>query len=137
MQSDHLSTVFGALADPTRRAILMRLADGDLTVTELSRPFPMSQPHREPSNPRFADFILRSSASTMRKFVVFAILLYLGQEAILLGTRWVDDETWHLLPVQSILCSLMRPPATLSIQRLPRVGGKSPASKGADFACCR
>ena len=45
MQPDQLSTVFGALADPTRRAILARLADGgDLTVGELARPFAMSQP---------------------------------------------------------------------------------------------
>jgi DNA-binding transcriptional ArsR family regulator len=43
--TDTLSTVFGALADPTRRAILARLADGDdLTVGELSKPFRMSQP---------------------------------------------------------------------------------------------
>ena len=44
MAADHLSTVFGALADPTRRAILARLADGDLTVAELSAPFSVSQP---------------------------------------------------------------------------------------------
>jgi DNA-binding transcriptional ArsR family regulator len=45
MQSpDQLSTVFGALADPTRRAILARLASGDATVAELSAPFSMSQP---------------------------------------------------------------------------------------------
>ena len=41
---DQLSTVFGALADPTRRAILARLAEGDLPVRELAAPFPMSQP---------------------------------------------------------------------------------------------
>ena len=39
-----LNAVFGALADPTRRAILARLADGDLTVGELSKPFSVSQP---------------------------------------------------------------------------------------------
>jgi DNA-binding transcriptional ArsR family regulator len=44
MTADHLSAVFGALADPTRRAILARLADGDLTVAELSAPFSVSQP---------------------------------------------------------------------------------------------
>ncbi len=45
MQPDSLSTVFGALSDPTRRAILARLADGgDLTVGELAKPFAMSQP---------------------------------------------------------------------------------------------
>lgn len=44
MTSSQLDTVFGALADPTRRAILARLADGDLTVGELSAPFSVSQP---------------------------------------------------------------------------------------------
>lgn len=41
---DPLSAVFGALADPTRRAILARLTDGDATVAELTAPFPYSQP---------------------------------------------------------------------------------------------
>jgi len=41
---DHLSTTFAALADPTRRAILARLASGEATVTELARPFEMSLP---------------------------------------------------------------------------------------------
>ena len=44
MQIDQLSQVFGALADPTRRAILARLVDGDLPVRDLAAPFPMSQP---------------------------------------------------------------------------------------------
>ena len=42
--SDHLSTTFAALADPTRRAILARLASGECSVTELSEPFDMSLP---------------------------------------------------------------------------------------------
>jgi DNA-binding transcriptional ArsR family regulator len=44
MAADRLSLVFGALADPTRRAILTRLADGEATVAELAAPFAMSQP---------------------------------------------------------------------------------------------
>ena len=44
MATDRLSTIFAALADPTRRAILARLADGDATVTELAEPFPISLP---------------------------------------------------------------------------------------------
>ena len=40
----HLDATFAALADPTRRAILARLAAGDATVTELAKPFAMSQP---------------------------------------------------------------------------------------------
>src|SRR5467141_3375629 len=39
-----LDTVFAALADPTRRAILARLAAGEASVTDLAEPFPMSQP---------------------------------------------------------------------------------------------
>ncbi|MCP2322750.1 DNA-binding transcriptional ArsR family regulator [Hamadaea flava] len=39
---DQLSTVFAALADPTRRAILARLAEGDATVNQLAEPFPIS-----------------------------------------------------------------------------------------------
>jgi DNA-binding transcriptional ArsR family regulator len=40
----HLDTAFSALGDPTRRAILARLAIGEATVTELARPFALSQP---------------------------------------------------------------------------------------------
>jgi DNA-binding transcriptional ArsR family regulator len=44
MPSDPLSTTFAALADPTRRAILARLALGETSVTELAEPFDMSLP---------------------------------------------------------------------------------------------
>jgi DNA-binding transcriptional ArsR family regulator len=44
MAVDQLSTVFSALADPTRRAILTRLTKGDATVAELAAPFAVSQP---------------------------------------------------------------------------------------------
>jgi len=44
MTTDTLSTTFAALADPTRRAILARLASGDCTVTELAEPFDMTLP---------------------------------------------------------------------------------------------
>lgn len=44
MRPDHLSTTFAALADPTRRAILARLASGETSVTELAAPFEMSMP---------------------------------------------------------------------------------------------
>ena len=42
--NDRLSLVFGALADPIRRAILTRLIEGDATVAELAAPFAVSQP---------------------------------------------------------------------------------------------
>ena len=44
MHSDPLSATFAALADPTRRAILARLARGEASVNELAEPFAMSQP---------------------------------------------------------------------------------------------
>jgi DNA-binding transcriptional ArsR family regulator len=44
MSTDALSLTFAALADPTRRAILARLAEGAATVKELAAPFPMSGP---------------------------------------------------------------------------------------------
>jgi DNA-binding transcriptional ArsR family regulator len=44
LSTDPLSATFAALADPTRRAILARLAEGETSVTELSKPFAMSGP---------------------------------------------------------------------------------------------
>ena len=44
MQTDHLSSTFSALADPTRRAILARLSTSEASVTELAHPFKMSMP---------------------------------------------------------------------------------------------
>ena len=44
MMTDYLSSTFAALADPTRRAILARLAAGEAPVTELAKPFDMSMP---------------------------------------------------------------------------------------------
>ena len=43
-ESEALDATFMALADPTRRAILARLAEGEASVTELGRPFKLSQP---------------------------------------------------------------------------------------------
>jgi DNA-binding transcriptional ArsR family regulator len=44
VKQNHLDAVFAALADPTRRAILSRLAEGEATVGELAAPLPMSGP---------------------------------------------------------------------------------------------
>jgi DNA-binding transcriptional ArsR family regulator len=44
MEADPLSATFAALSDPTRRAILARLADGECSVSELAKPFAMSLP---------------------------------------------------------------------------------------------
>lgn len=44
MQTDRLSLIFSALADPTRRAILARLSQGEASVSELTEPFDISMP---------------------------------------------------------------------------------------------
>ena len=44
MPHDHLTTTFAALANPTRRAILARLASGETSVSELAKPFEMTMP---------------------------------------------------------------------------------------------
>jgi len=68
MTVDQLSSVFGALADPTRRAILARLADGDLAVRDLAAPFPVSQPaiSRHLKVLESAGLISRSRRATVR-----------------------------------------------------------------------
>jgi DNA-binding transcriptional ArsR family regulator len=67
-ERDPLSEVFGALADPTRRAILRRLAQGEASVAELGEPFAMSQPaiSKHLRVLERAGLISRSRSSTMR-----------------------------------------------------------------------
>lgn len=68
MQARRLDLVFGALADPTRRAILARLAAGDASVTELGAPFAISQPavSRHLKVLERAGLVSRSRRSTVR-----------------------------------------------------------------------
>jgi DNA-binding transcriptional ArsR family regulator len=84
MQVDQLSQVFGALADPTRRAILMRLAEGDLPVRELAAPFPMTQPaiSRHLKVLEGAGFISRTRRATAR-------LSHLEAEPLREATEWL------------------------------------------------
>src|ERR1700729_609128 len=68
MAADRLSLVFGALADPTRRAILTRLADGEATVAEPAAPFSVSQPAVSP-HPKWleqAGLVSRTRRATAR-----------------------------------------------------------------------
>jgi DNA-binding transcriptional ArsR family regulator len=84
MQVDQLSQVFGALADPTRRAILARLADGDLPVRDLAAPFPMSQPavSRHLKVLEGAGLISRTRRATAR-------LSHLEAEPLREATEWL------------------------------------------------
>ena len=91
MQVDHLSAVFGALSDPTRRAILARLTEGDRTVAELSAPFPMSQPaiSRHLKVLESAGLISRTRRATAR-------LSHLEGEPLREATAWLAGyrEYW-------------------------------------------
>lgn len=110
MAGDQLSAVFGALADPTRRAILARLAEGDLTVGELSAPFPVSQPaiSRHLKVLEQAGLISRSRRATAR-------LSHLEAEPLREATEWLAryrefwDESYDRL--DALLEALQREPS--------------------------
>jgi DNA-binding transcriptional ArsR family regulator len=82
---DRLSVIFSALADPTRRAILARLANGDATVTALAEPFSISLPaiSRHLKVLEHAGLISRSRSGQWRSSALRAAPL---QEA----TEWMD-----------------------------------------------
>ena len=84
MAGDQLSAVFGALADPTRRAILTRLTRGDATVAELSAPFHVSQPaiSRHLKVLEQAGLISRSRRATAR-------LSHLDAQPLREATAWL------------------------------------------------
>src|SRR5258705_960759 len=109
MSVDKLSTVFGALADPTRRAILARLAEGDLAVRDLAAPFPVSQPAiaRHLKVLEGAGLISRSRRATAR-------LSHLEAEPLREATAWLAryqaywDERFEQL--DELLAQLQRRP---------------------------
>jgi DNA-binding transcriptional ArsR family regulator len=82
--TDQLSAVFSALADPTRRAILTRLADGDATVAELCAPFAVSQPaiSRHLKVLEHAGLVTRRRRATAR-------LSHLEAEPLRQATSWL------------------------------------------------
>lgn len=100
MAVDQLSAVFGALADPTRRAILMRLTSGDATVAELAAPFRVSQPaiSRHLKVLEQAGIISRRRRATAR-------LSHLEAEPLREATAWLAryrefwDESYDRLDV--------------------------------------
>lgn len=120
---DPLSSVFGALADPTRRAILARLADGDLPVRDLAAPFPMSQPaiSQHLKVLENAGLISRSRRATAR-------LSHLEAEPLRDATAWLAgyqaywDERFEQL--DELLAKLQREP----VHEPPR----TKSAKGAD-----
>jgi DNA-binding transcriptional ArsR family regulator len=92
MLTDQLDAVFGALADPTRRAILARLTQGEATVSELVQPFRLSQPaiSRHLKVLERAGLISRSRRATAR-------LSHLEAEPLRQATAWLATyrEYWE------------------------------------------
>src|SRR5688572_7516507 len=84
MQPNQLDSVFAALSDPTRRAILARLTQGDLSVGELAAPFAMSQPavSKHLKVLEQAGLISRSRRATAR-------LSHLEAEPLREATEWL------------------------------------------------
>jgi len=92
MPDNQLDAVFGALADPTRRAILARLADGDASVLELTAPFQVSQPaiSKHLRVLEAAGLISRSRKATTR-------LSHLEADPLRKATEWLVSyrEYWE------------------------------------------
>jgi DNA-binding transcriptional ArsR family regulator len=111
MTPNELSAVFGALADPTRRAILARLTEGDRTVAELSAPIKVSQPaiSRHLKVLEGAGLISRSRRATAR-------LSHLEADPLREATAWLAtyqeywDESYDRL--DALLVALQGKPAT-------------------------
>jgi DNA-binding transcriptional ArsR family regulator len=86
MVIDPLSGVFAALADPTRRAILARLTQGDATVADLTAPFHLSQPaisrHLK---------VLEGAGLITRRRRATAHLSHLEAEPLRQATAWLAD----------------------------------------------
>ena len=85
MATDQLSAVFSALADPTRREILIRLLDGDANVSELAEPFAVSQPaiskHLK---------VLEGAGLVSRTRVATSRLSHLEAEPLKEATMWME-----------------------------------------------
>ncbi|MBC7596586.1 MAG: helix-turn-helix transcriptional regulator [Kineosporiaceae bacterium] len=118
MATDQLSKVFSALSDPTRRDILLRLGDGDATVTQLAAPFSISLPavSRHLKVLEQAGLISRNRQAQWRTSTLRA-------EPLKEATTWMDhlshlwDERFdrldaHLAALQGHMNNTTSPPAT-------------------------
>ena len=88
--ADHLTTTFSALADPTRRAILARLAGGEATVNELAAPFPVSVQaiSKHLKVLERAGLVDRGRSAQLRP-------ARLNADALREATAWLDDYRQH------------------------------------------
>jgi DNA-binding transcriptional ArsR family regulator len=128
---DSLSAVFGALADPTRRAILARLADGDASVGEIAAPFRVSQP----AISRHLKVLERAGLISRRRRAT-ARLSHLEAEPLREATAWLAryrerwDERFDRL--DTLLASLQQPGAGGAGSTGADPGGKGGTDHGND-----
>lgn len=85
MEHHQLSTVFAALSDPTRRAIIERLAQGSASAGELAEPFGISKPaiSKHLKVLENANLILRTKAAQWHRF-------HLRAEALQMASEWIE-----------------------------------------------
>ena len=110
MQAAQLDAVFGALSDPTRRAILARLTTGDHTVAELAAPFTMSQPavSRHLKVLESAGLISRTRRATARLSHLEAAPLRDATEWLARYQAWWDESHGRL---DALLARLVADPS--------------------------
>ena len=88
--AQYLDATFAALADPTRRAIVARLTQGEASVMELARPFDMSQPaiskHLR---------VLESAGLISRSRVATSRYSHLEARPLKEATEWMDKQFWN------------------------------------------
>src|SRR5204862_2875715 len=129
MTAQGLDEVFGALADPTRRAILARLASGDANVGELTAPFRMSQP----AISRHLKVLERAGLISRRRRAT-ARLSHLEAEPLreaaawLVGYREYWEESYER--VDALLSTLDRREASASTSRSRPGTSAKPKRKG-------
>jgi DNA-binding transcriptional ArsR family regulator len=122
MATDQLDMVFGALADPTRRAILARLRQGEASVSELAAPFDVSQPaiSRHLKVLEHAGLISRTRRRTAR-------LSHLRAEPLRQATVWLAgyrdywEQSYERL--EELLAALQQDEADRSRPSDPTEGG--------------
>ncbi len=116
---DELSLIFGALADPTRRAIVARLRSGAATVNELAEPFQLSLPaiSKHLKVLERAGLVTRSRIGQTRP-------CHLAPGVLALAAQWIDDPRE---PAQRRLDSL-----DAYLTGLQEPAASSPTSNGAD-----
>jgi DNA-binding transcriptional ArsR family regulator len=111
MNPDGLDAAFAALADPTRRAIVGRLAQGDATVNELAAPFSMSLPGIS----KHLKVLERSGLISRRKDAQFRPC-HLEVGALIGASDWIDTQRslWNerFDQLDTLLADLQREPAS-------------------------